>query len=223
MSVASSTGPRCVGLITLRDVNALADWLIDVIKSVPTWAVYVITAAVVYSETAILLAGLIMPSEALLLAAGVAAAVGPANVGWLIVVVAVCAVSGDITGYWCGRSGGTRLMHSRLGRRFGEQRWESAMTRIHDSGPVVVMTGRWVGYVRTIVPRVAGMSHMEPMRFVLADIVGATTWVTTVLLAGYFAGAVLGATILLYAVVGLVVLAAAYYTFRWWRGRSVAA
>ena len=200
-------------------MHAFADWLIDVIKSVPTWAIYVIAGGVVYAETAILLAGLIMPSEALLLAAGVAAAVGPANVGWLIVLVACCAIAGDITGFGWGRLGGVRLMHSRLGRRFGEQRWEQASQRLTDSGPVVVISGRWVGYVRTIVPRVAGMSHMTLGRFALADVVGATSWVTAVLLSGYFAGAVLGATILLYVAIGLLLAALCWGLVTWWRSR----
>ena len=51
---------------------------------------------------------------------------------------------------------------------------------------------------------------MQFVRFGLADIVGAVSWVTAVLLAGYFAGAVLGATILLYVVIGLVCCAAVY-------------
>ena len=54
------------------------------------------------------------------------------------------------------------------------------------------------------------MTGMQFAKFGLADIVGAVSWVTAVLLAGYFAGAVLGATILLYVVIGLVGCAAVY-------------
>lgn len=197
----------------------MADWLVELTRSVPVWAVYLIACAVVYSETAVLIAGLIMPSEALLLAAGVAAAVGPANIGLLIVVVCVCAVAGDLTGYWFGRAGGHRLKDSALGRKFGEHRWEQAQQRLESSGMIVVGTGRWVGYVRTLVPRVAGMTRMRFVRFGMADVIGAASWVTTVLLAGYFAGAVLGATILLYAAVGMVVVVLVYSLVRAYRER----
>ncbi len=200
-------------------MTALADWLIELIRSVPVWAVYLIACAVVYSETAVLIAGLIMPSEAVLLAAGVAAAVGPANVGLLIVAVCVCAVAGDITGYWFGRVGGHRLKDSALGQKFGEHRWEQVQQRLDSSGMIVVSTGRWVGYVRTLVPRVAGMSRMRFVRFGVADVIGVVSWATTVLLAGYFAGAVLGATILLYAVIGMVAVVLAYSLVKAYRSR----
>lgn len=191
-------------------VHSLADWLIDLIRSVPVWAVYLIAGGVVFLETAVIFAGLIMPSEALLLAAGVAAGVGNTNLGVLITVACVCAIAGDAVGFWFGRVGGPRLMESPLGRRFGEQRWERTRARLNQSGMLMVAASRWVGYVRTLMPRVAGMTGMQFVRFGLADIVGAVSWVTAVLLAGYFAGAVLGATILLYVVIGLVCCAAVY-------------
>jgi len=196
-------------------VHAFADWLIGVIESVPSWAVYLIAAGIVYLETALLIAGLVMPSEAVLLAAGVAAAVGSTNIAWLVVVVVLCAVAGDATGYWLGRVGGQRLKESGLGRRLGEQRWDNAQQRLERSGLLVVGTGRWVGYVRTIVPRMAGISRMSFVRFGIADVIGALTWASAVLLAGYFAGAVLGATILLYAVIALVGVVAAFYGVSW--------
>ena len=54
------------------------------------------------------------------------------------------------------------------------------------------------------------MSGMRFAKFGVADIVGAVSWVTAVLLVGYFAGAVLGATILLYVVIALVCCAVIY-------------
>lgn len=191
-------------------MHSIADWLIEVIRSVPVWAVYLIAGGVVFAETAVIIAGLIMPSEALLLAAGVAAAVGDTNIGVLIVVACVCAVAGDAVGFWFGRVGGPRLVESPLGRRFGEQRWEQTRTRLNESGMVMVAASRWIGYVRTLMPRVAGMTGMRFVRFSVADIAGAVSWVTAVLVVGYFAGAVLGATILLYVVIGLLCCAAVY-------------
>ncbi|RPA64933.1 DedA family protein [Gordonia oryzae] len=196
-------------------MQTFADWLTGVIESVPSWAVYLIAAGIVYLETALLIAGLVMPSEAVLLAAGVAAAVGSTNIAWLVVIVVLCAVAGDATGYWLGRLGGQRLKESGLGRRIGEQRWHNAQQRLERSGLLVVGTGRWVGYVRTIVPRVAGISRMSVVRFGIADAIGALTWASAVLLAGYFAGAVLGATILLYAVIALGGVVAVFYGVSW--------
>lgn len=199
-------------------VNHIADWLIDQVRSVPVWAVYLIAGGAVFLETAVVFAGLIMPSEALLLAAGVAAAVGPANIGVLIAVTCVCAVAGDAAGFLFGKVGGPRLMESSLGRRFGEDRWERARGRVEES-VLMVAAGRWVGYVRTIMPRIAGMSGMGFTRFGVADAIGAVSWATAVLLVGYFAGAAIGASVLAYVVVAIVVLVVGWYGVRWWRRR----
>ncbi|GAA1483104.1 hypothetical protein GCM10009624_35440 [Gordonia sinesedis] len=100
-------------------MSALADWLVSVIGSVPSWAVYLVACGLVYAETATLVVGLVIPSEAALVAAGVAAAIGPTDVGPLVVAACVAAVAGDTTGYWLGRSSGHRVMTSRLGTRIG--------------------------------------------------------------------------------------------------------
>lgn len=203
-------------------VHAFADWLVDVVGSVPSWAVYLVACGVVFAETATLILGLILPSEAVLLAAGVAAAVGSTQIAALIVAVCVAAVAGDLTGYRVGRTSGHRLMSSRIGRRFGEQRWAHAAERINADGMIAVASGRWIGYVRTVVPPVAGMTRMHLTRFVVADVIGATSWATTVLLVGYFAGAALATTVLFYLAAAIAVTAGLYYLFRWWRSRRVA-
>ena len=61
----------------------------------PSWAVYLIACAVVYVETATLVMGLIFLSTGVVLAAGVAAAVGPTNIGWP--VVALCVPRSPVT------------------------------------------------------------------------------------------------------------------------------
>lgn len=200
-------------------MHAIADWLVAIVESVPSWAVYLVACAVVYAETSTLILGLILPSEATLLAAGVAAAVGPTSIGALVTAVCVSAIAGDVTGYWIGRSSGHRVKQSRVGRRFGEHRWQRAEERIDQDGMIAVVTGRWIGYVRTLVPPVAGMTRMRPLRFGIADVIGVTTWATTVLLVGYFAGAALGTTLLLYAGAGVVALAGGWYLWRWWQER----
>lgn len=200
-------------------MHAIADWLIGIVETVPSWAIYLITCAVVFSETATLVLGLVMPSEALLLAAGVAAAVGSTQIVALIVAVCVAAVAGDMAGYWIGRTSGPHLKSSRAGQRFGERRWAHAEERINADGVVAVATGRWIAYVRTLLPLVAGMTRMRPARFVVADVVGATSWATAVLLVGFFAGATVGTVVLLDGAILLVILAGGWYLFRWWRGR----
>lgn len=109
----------------------------------------------------------------------------------------MAAFAGDLTGYWIGRVSGPRIMSPKAGRRFGGERWVRAQNRVNDSGMIAVATGRWLGFVRTLMPPVAGIVRMRVANFVIADLVGVVTWGTTILLVGYFAGAKLGATLML--------------------------
>jgi membrane protein DedA with SNARE-associated domain len=56
-------------------------------------------------------------------------------------------------------------------------------------GGWAVFLGRWVGVLRALMPALAGMSRMPYRRFVVFNAAGGTLWATTVVLAGYLAGA----------------------------------
>lgn len=201
-------------------MQALTYWLVEAIDSVPAWAIYLIAWAVVFFETSVLIIGLIVPSEATLIAAGVAAGLGDANIAVLAAGTCIAAVAGDHAGYWVGRRAGPLIIHSRPGRAFGERRWDKVEGEVHSHGVVTVAAGRWIGYVRTLVPPVAGMNRMPLRRFTPAEILGACSWATTVLLLGYFLGAAAGARILAYTVLaagGLLLVWFGYRVYRMWR------
>ena len=86
------------------------------------------------------------------------------------------AFAGDLTGYWIGRASGPRIMSSKAGRRFGE-RWVNAQKRVDESGMIAVATGRWLGFVRTVMPPAAGIvPDARRQLLVIADVVGVVTW-----------------------------------------------
>ncbi|MGZ8177213.1 DedA family protein [Williamsia sp. SKLECPSW1] len=199
-------------------MQSVIDWLVDVIQTTPPWVVYLVVWALVYCESAALL-GLILPGETALLAGGVAAAIGETSVGWLIAGACVAAVAGDATGFSLGRWSGPRMMRSRLGRRIGEERWDRVSHAIQTNGVPTVVGARWIGYVRTLTPFVAGMSRMPVQKYLTANIVGGVLWVTAVGMIGYLVGAAVGARLLLYGGVIVGVCAVAYFAFSWWRSR----
>ncbi|WP_307796794.1 DedA family protein [Williamsia soli] len=198
----------------------MADWIVSVVQSTPPWAVYLIVCGVVFGEAAALL-GLVLPGETVLLAGAVAAALGSANIAWLIVAASVAAVLGDWTGYLIGRRSGDRITHSRFGGWIGEERWARAETLIRHGGVVTVVSARWIGYVRTVTPFVAGMSHMPTRQYLIANVVGGVLWVVVVCVVGYALGQTLGASLLLYFAVGAALVVVAYFGIRrLWRRRS---
>ena len=200
-------------------LSSLVDWVISVVESTPPWAVYLVVWGVIYGEAAALI-GLILPGETVLLAGAVAAAIGPTNIGWLITGACFAAVLGDWTGYMLGRRSGERITHSRLGSWIGEERWNRAEKLIRNGGVVAVIGARWIGYVRTVTPFVAGMSQMPTKQYLFANVLGGVVWVVVVGVTGYAVGETIGATLLLYLGFAAAVVVLGYFAFRWWRQRD---
>ncbi|MFZ2510175.1 MAG: DedA family protein [Gordonia sp. (in: high G+C Gram-positive bacteria)] len=186
-------------------MEKISEWLTTVVGSAPAWAVYTAVFVVLFSETAVLVCGLIMPSEAVLIAAGVAAAIGQPNIFVLIVLAIVGALCGDLTGFLLGRRSGPRVENSWAGRKFGPEYWDGAARRVRRNLFVTVPVGRWLGYVRTVVPITAGMSGVNMRKYALATFIGGATWATSVLVLAYVLGATAGARLIGVLVIGLVV------------------
>lgn len=155
------------------------------------------------------------------MAGAVAAAIGSTNIGWLIAGACVAAVLGDWTGYLLGRRSGARITHSRFGGWIGEERWTRAESLIRNGGVVAVVGARWIGYVRTVTPFVAGMSNMPTRQYLFANVFGGVAWVVVVGVVGYAVGETIGATLLLYFAVGAAIILLGYFGFRWLRRRRM--
>lgn len=196
-------------------MNQLSAWLTSVVDLAPAWAVYLVVAAVLYSETAVLICGLIMPSEAILVAAGVAAAIGRPNIVVLCLVAIGAALLGDLTGYALGQRTGPRIMDSWAGRKFGAEHWDQARRRVRTNVYVTVPIGRWIGYVRSVVPVTAGIAHVRARRYALATFIGGASWATTVLLLSYALGAAAGVQLIAVLVIVLVSAGTLAVLVRW--------
>jgi undecaprenyl-diphosphatase len=134
------------------------------------------------------LVGLVLPGESSMLLAGVVVYQGNAN-GVLVFACGILgAVIGDSVGYWVGRRFGRRLRASRLGRRVGEERWERARSYLSTRGGRAVFFGRFAGFLRTLVPPVAGQAEMPYRRFIAFNAPAASLWATSFISLGVAAG-----------------------------------
>lgn len=196
-------------------MSELTTRLTDLIDAAPAWAVYLIACGVVYLETAVAVIGLVAPSEAVLVAAGVVAAIGTPSIGVLVVACAVAAIAGDSTGYWVGRFTGPRFTRSGLGRRVARRAHRSGYRPPDSSDAVIaIVSARWVGYVRSITPLLAGSRRMPYPRFAAASALGGVSWSATILLISYGVGATLGAEVALLVGISVAVLAFGFLVYR---------
>ncbi|MEV4755848.1 DedA family protein [Micromonospora sp. NPDC049559] len=165
-------------------MRAFADFL----AGLAGWPALLLVGALAFGESAAFV-GFFLPGETALLLGGAIAATGRVDLVTMIVVAAAGAIAGDSVGYEIGRRIGPPLRRSRLGRRVGERRWERAERFVARHGPVAVLSGRWVGVLRALVPALAGMNRMPYPRFLLFNALGGAAWAATVVLIGYAAGA----------------------------------
>ena len=98
----------------------------------------------------------------------------------------VAAVAGAQIGYAIGHRYGTRLFKPDA-RIFKTEYLERAQEFFDRRGPRAVVLARFVPFVRTIVPMLAGAGHMPPRKFAIANVIGAVLWTVGISMLGYVA------------------------------------
>ena len=157
------------------------------VKGLIEWGGTLLVCVIVFVETG-LFVGFFLPGDSLLVAAGVFAAAGQLHVGTLLVLVTLCAISGDQTGYWIGRQAGQALYRRKNSFFFRKKHLERAHNFYETYGGKTVIIARFVPIVRTFSSPVAGAARMTYRRFLSYDIAGGISWVGSMVLGGYFLG-----------------------------------
>ena len=158
------------------------------INTLGTAAVYALVGALVFAESGLLI-GFFLPGDTVLFAAGLYSA-NPSsgvNVAALAALVTVCAVTGDAVGYWFGRRAGPPLLRRKDGRVLNQKNLVRAQSFYERYGVFAVVAARWIPWVRTFAPILAGVGQMPYGRFLAANIVGALTWGAGLVVLGHIA------------------------------------
>jgi len=152
--------------------------------------VYVGLILIIFAETG-LAAGFFFPGDSLLVVAGLFAAAGKLNVFILLSTLFVAAVVGDAVGYYTGLKMGPRIFSRQKSLLFKPSHLQKAHAFYEKYGGKTIIIARFVPFVRTFAPIVAGAAEMPYRRFFMFNVVGGFLWVTSMILAGYFLGGVI--------------------------------
>lgn len=197
----------------MQDVSWLA-------QAGPT-LVWVVVLSFVFIECAVII-GLFLPGDTLLFAAGVILAEHDAAAGawWLSLVALVVAVVANQVGYITGRKVGTGFVARRGGKMLNTENLEKARAFLDRRGLVAIVLARWLPWVRTLAPLIAGAARMDQRRFLLATTIGAILWVPTLVLLGYYGAGVLDGLpwlqdLVLWGTVGVVALGTVWGIWRY--------
>ncbi len=137
---------------------------------------------VAFTESLVLV-GLLIPGATLMFAAGALVGTGSLEL-WPTMAWAVAgAVAGDGLSFWLGWYYRDRLRSKWPFSQHAD--WlERGETFFHRHGNMSIILGRFVGPVRPIIPAVAGMMGMKPLRFTLVNVTSALLWAPAYLLPG---------------------------------------
>ncbi|TQR31651.1 cytochrome O ubiquinol oxidase [Lysinibacillus sphaericus] len=150
---------------------------------------YFVLFAIVFVETGVVIFPF-LPGDSLLFASGtLAAAMGAFNMWILIPVFLAAAILGDTMNYHIGHKVGTSIpQKSFLGRVVKKERMEAAEKFFNKHGGKTIVIARFMPFIRTFIPFVAGASKMKYGYFIMYNILGAVLWVFSCTLLGYFFG-----------------------------------
>jgi membrane-associated protein len=149
--------------------------------------VWTIVLTFVFIECAFII-GLFLPGDSLLFTAGIVLGQRDSSVNaWALAGVAVIvAVAGNLVGYYIGRRTGTSMVGRPGARVLTEERLDRAREFLNRHGWWSVVLARWIPWVRTLAPLIAGAAKMDVRRYVASTTVGAIAWVPALVIAGYY-------------------------------------
>ncbi|MBR5525673.1 MAG: DedA family protein [Brochothrix sp.] len=161
--------------------------LVEIINMFGVWS-YVILFAIVFVETGLVIFPF-LPGDSLLFAGGALAALGSFNLTTLAITFFVAAVIGDTVNYHIGKWLGISIPKgSWLSKVISEERIAIANGFFEKHGGKTIIIARFMPFIRTFAPFVAGASHMSYRKFFMYNVIGAFIWVGLFTYAGYFFG-----------------------------------
>ncbi len=157
---------------------------------------YVGIFAIVFAESGLLI-GFFLPGDSLLFTAGVIAGsenlqetLGLEGFSYPILAIGcfIAAVAGDSVGYWFGNRVGRRLFQREDSRFFKKKYLYQSEALYEKHGGKIIVIARFMPFVRTFAPIVAGIGTMHYRRFLAYNFFGGLLWGVGVTSLGYFAG-----------------------------------
>ena len=154
--------------------------------------IYAILFLIVFCETGLVVTPF-LPGDSLLFVAGALAATSGGDsfrIEVLIAVLLAAALLGDNCNYWIGRWAGRRILAwgERHARFFNRKAFDLTHAYYEAHGGKTMLVARFMPFVRTFAPFVAGVGEMAYARYFAFDFAGALLWVFSMCLAGYWFG-----------------------------------
>jgi membrane-associated protein len=182
-------------LVGMETITAVIGFLLNfdvyLKELVLAWGplVYGLLFLIVFCETGLVVTPF-LPGDSLLFVSGTLAGAGLLSGSVLIPLLALAAIAGDACNFHIGKSFGDSLLHRERKWLIKPEHVEKAQDFYRRHGGKAIILARFIPFVRTFVPFVAGIGRMEYRRFWLFNAVGGLLWVPAFVVAGMVFGRV---------------------------------
>lgn len=149
--------------------------------------VYALLFLIIFVETGVVVMPF-LPGDSLLFIVGAMCGAGLMNLPLVMGLLLAAAILGDQTNYTIGRYFGPRVFQWEESRFFSRRGFDQAHTFYEKYGGITIILARFMPFVRTFVPFVAGVAEMTRSKFTLFNVIGAVIWVVGLLSVGYLFG-----------------------------------
>ena len=149
--------------------------------------VYALLFLIVFVETGLVVMPF-LPGDSLLFIVGALSGAGLLNLPLAMGVLLVAAILGDQTNYSIGRYFGPKVFQWENSRFFNRNAFNQAHAFYEKYGGITIILARFMPFIRTFAPFVAGVADMTRSKFTLFNVVGAVLWVVGLVGAGHLFG-----------------------------------
>ena len=149
--------------------------------------VYALLFLIIFVETGLVVMPF-LPGDSLLFVVGALAGAGLLNYPLVMVLLVVAAVAGDQVNYSIGRYFGPKVFGWEQSRWFNRRAFDQAHGFYEKYGGITLVLARFMPFVRTFAPFVAGVAEMSRPKFSFYNVAGALLWVVGLVTAGYLFG-----------------------------------
>ena len=156
------------------------------IRDYGVW-IYAILFAIIFIETGLVVMPF-LPGDSLLFIVGAFAARGDLNLMVLLPLLIAAAILGNTSNYWIGRYFGPRVFQWENSKFFNRNAFDKAHAFYEKHGAMTIIVTRFLPFLRTFSPFVAGVAAMTHARFQLFNISGGLLWILSLTLAGFWFG-----------------------------------
>lgn len=174
-------------LLTLVDFILHVDvHLQNFVQNYGAW-VYALLFLIIFVETGVVIMPL-LPGDSLLFVVGAMCGVGLMDYTLSVSLLLAAAILGNQCNYTIGRYFGPKVFGWEDSRLFNKKAFDKAHAFYETYGGITIVAARFMPFLRTFAPFVAGVAEMTRSRFVFFDVLGGFLWVVGIITIGYFFG-----------------------------------